>query len=138
MAMTGAARAVAAILRPGRPLSDSGQGFEAVVDGVAITVRGEGPMARLTCRLRDELPDEAALRDLLARYLRHAGEGAERICIEPGGTLVLLVDLDVGEALEGEVARFCDAALHWRAAAAGLRAAAPARFNPAAAQIIYP
>lgn len=135
---TGAARAVAAILRPGQPLAEGEMRFEAVVDGARIAFHGEDSTARLLCRLCDDLPGEPALRALLGRFLRHADAGAELICIDPQGALVLLLDLTPGEALEEQVARFCDAALHWRAAAAALATPAPAWTPAAAPQFIYP
>jgi hypothetical protein len=128
----------AAILRPGRPLADGEAHFTAVVDGVVILATFDYRKARLACRLRENPLEEDELRELLGRFLRYTDRGDELVCIEPDGALVLLLDLQAGDELEEQVARFCDAAVFWYSAAACSSKAGAGLISRATPQIIYP
>jgi len=132
------ASSIAAILRPGQPLADGEVHFTAVVDGVLISAKFDYQEPRLACRLREDPLDENELRELLGRFLRYADRGGELMCIEPDGALVLLLDLQADDELEQQVARFCDAAVFWYAAASCSRTAGAALISSATPRIIYP
>ena len=88
---------------------------DVVVDGAVVTAEAQGRAARFACVLADALPgDEAALRRLMHQYLAYADHGAEVLCADPAGRLVLVAEVLPGDDVPARTAEFCDAAVHWR------------------------
>jgi hypothetical protein len=127
----------------GGPPPDSARepgGFAAIVDGVRILVRAEGPAVRLRAALGRLPEEEGQARSLLAAFLPHADAGPELLCAEADGTVLLVATLRPEEAREAEesFARFADAAVHWTARLARLGRAAPARPLAPGPTMIFP
>ena len=127
--------AVSAVLRPRgsavRPaFEEDGASFNVMVDGVKIAVEGRGKAARLTCVLDEQTPAEDALRALMAQYFRYADRGADVLCVDPEGRLLLVADFEVGGDAASFTAAFCDAAVHWHAMARRSVAQQTRRTNP--------
>ena len=102
--------------------------LQVTVDGVRIQAVTDGPRsARLACVLLSELPaQEQDLRTLMGQYLAYADTGADVLCADADGRLVLVADLSAEDDLAERVSSFCDAALHWTKMAARRRE----RFEP--------
>lgn len=114
--------ALAAVLRPRgeppTPAADSDDAhFGVTVDGVPIAVEARGKGARLTCVLAERTAGEVALRALMAQYFRYADRGADVLCVDGQGRLLLVADFTAGEDAASFAASFCDAAVHWHAMA---------------------
>lgn len=115
---------IAAVLRT----RDSDGSLNVAVDGTAITAGAHGRAARLTCVLADALPDdEAALRRLMHQYLAYADHGAEVLCADEAGRLMLVATVLPNDDVPARTAEFCDAAVHWRRVAQDGAATMPGR-----------
>lgn len=100
---------------PGQPLSFT-------VDRAVIRAEPMDRLVRLTCPLGAPPRDEAELRGLMRRFFRHADRGAETLCADAEGQLMLVADLADDGDLPRLATLFCDAAVHWSALVGGAAA----------------
>lgn len=109
--------ASAVFRRPPRRALAAG-GFDFLVDGTRIEATVSGPRTvRLLCGLPPQAR-EAELRALMAQYLRYCDAGADVLCADAAGRVLLIAEIAAGDDLAASVAAFCDAAVHWQKTAA--------------------
>lgn len=94
--------------------------IEAIVDGVRIEATADGQRtARLVCTIQSQVRvKEHDLRTLMGQYLPYCDVGADVLCADPDGCLLLIAEASTGDDLPVRVGAFCDAAVHWTRIAA--------------------
>jgi hypothetical protein len=132
------ASAARVLLRREPRLPEEAETVECKIDGVAIAVSQRGPRSlRLSCPIAPELPaDEAALRALMAGFLRYCDDGDAVLCADGAGQLLLIADIESGQNIEEAIADFCNAAVHWAKQAAKTRPVP--QFNAPGPVLIFP
>ncbi|WP_157135461.1 CesT family type III secretion system chaperone [Hyphomicrobium sp. MC1] len=103
--------------------SGTGQALAFTVDGTTIRAEALNRFVRLSCRLGLPPSDELELRRLMRHFFRHADRGAEILCMDAEGQLVLVADVADDAEFGRLTALFCDAAVHWSALSSGMRTA---------------
>lgn len=100
----------------------TGETVPFLVDGVAASAEPSGRGLRLCCELMRQAPeDDGELRALMARYLPYADHGAEILCVDKTGRLMLIAPIGPEDDLRAVFRSFCDAAVFWAGVVTGSR-----------------
>jgi len=114
-------------------------GFDAIVDGVRISVRERGRGVRLETILAAALPDdETTVRRLLASFLPHTDHGSDVLCTDPSGAVCLISDVQPDQDAEQIMTHFANAAIHWAGRLSNMATPAAFKTPSASPMILYP